>query len=51
MSAVTKISFLRSINWSLYYTSSKVTVFLTLIVYVLSGNYLTAEAVSNTQDD
>ncbi|OXA51509.1 Multidrug resistance-associated protein 4 [Folsomia candida] len=36
---------LRALNLGLYYVSSKLIIFLTLVAYVLTGNYLTAEKV------
>jgi hypothetical protein len=44
---IKKTAILRAINLSLYYISSKIIVFLTLLSYVLTqGNYLTAEKVA-----
>jgi ATP-binding cassette subfamily C (CFTR/MRP) protein 4 len=42
---IRKTSRLRAINMSLFYTSSKIVIFLTLLTYVLTGNSLTAEKV------
>ncbi|CAL8127080.1 unnamed protein product [Orchesella dallaii] len=42
---IRKTSRLRAINMSLFYTSSKLIIFLTLLVYVLTDNTLTAEKV------
>jgi len=36
---------LRSINVGIFYVSSKIVVFLTLVVYILTGNALNAEKV------
>ncbi|ODN02105.1 Multidrug resistance-associated protein 4 [Orchesella cincta] len=45
ISCIRKTAILRAINLSCYYISSKVVVFLTLLTYVLMGNYLNAEKV------
>ncbi|CAL8127054.1 unnamed protein product [Orchesella dallaii] len=45
ISFIRKTAILRAINLSCYYISSKVVVFLTLLTYVLMGNYLSAEKV------
>ncbi|CAG7731096.1 unnamed protein product [Allacma fusca] len=42
---IRKTSYLRALNMSLFFTSSKVIVFLTLLLYVLLGHHLTAELV------
>lgn len=46
---VRKTALLRAVNLSCYYISSKVIVFLTLLIYVLTGNYLSAEKVRHRQ--
>ncbi|XP_064120685.1 ATP-binding cassette sub-family C member 4-like [Macrobrachium nipponense] len=42
---VMKTNYYRAVNMSLFFTSSKVIVFLALLTYVLTGNILTAEKV------
>ncbi|XP_068230341.1 ATP-binding cassette sub-family C member 4-like isoform X1 [Palaemon carinicauda] len=42
---VMKTNYYRAVNMSLFFTSSKVIVFLALLTYVLTGNVLTAEKV------
>ena len=46
---IKKTSLLRAINMSLFYTSSKVIIFLTLLTYVLLDNKLDAEKVCKTE--
>ncbi|KAK8736319.1 hypothetical protein OTU49_004939, partial [Cherax quadricarinatus] len=42
---IMKTNYYRAVNMSLFFTSSKVIVFLALLTYVLTGNVLTAEKV------
>ncbi|KAK2715107.1 hypothetical protein QYM36_009933, partial [Artemia franciscana] len=42
---IRKTNYFRSLNQTLFYTSSKIVVFLTLLAYVLTGNALTADKV------
>ena len=42
---IKKSALLRAFNMSLFYTSSKLIVFLTFVAYVLSGNELTPDKV------
>ena len=45
MNIIRQAAFLRSLNMSLFFTSSKLIIFLTILVFVLSGNTLTAGQV------
>uniref|UniRef100_T1IZ26 Uncharacterized protein n=1 Tax=Strigamia maritima TaxID=126957 RepID=T1IZ26_STRMM len=45
MGVITKTSYYRAFNIAIYFTSSKLILFLTFLTYVLSGNSLTAEKV------
>lgn len=42
---ITKTNNFRSFNMSMFFTSSKMIVFLALLTYILTGNVLTAEKV------
>lgn len=41
-----KTAYCKAINQSLFYVTSRITLFLTLLAYVLIGNRLTSEVVS-----
>lgn len=45
MSIIRRTAYLRAFNSSLFFTSSKLIVFLTFVIYVLTGNILTSDAV------
>lgn len=45
---IRRTGYYRGLNMSLFYTSGKVIIFLTLLVYVLGGNALTADKVRPT---
>ena len=45
MNVIQQFNYYRSLNLSLFYTSSKVIVFLTFLVYVITGNPLSSEKV------
>ena len=47
MKVIRRASFLRAFNATLFYTSSRLYIFLTLLVLVFSGNELTPEKVKN----
>lgn len=46
MKVIRRTSRLRAVNQSLFYTSSKLIIFITLLSYVVTGNTLTAEKVA-----
>jgi len=45
VSALKKTAFLKAVNQALFFVTSKVTLFITLITYVLAGNRLSSEIV------
>jgi hypothetical protein len=48
MDMLSKTQTLYSLNLTMYYISSKLTILLTILALVMSGNILTAEKVKNS---
>ena len=46
INVIRRTNYYRSVNMSLYHISSKMIVFVTFVVYVMTGNALTSEKVS-----
>lgn len=49
VNVIRRTAYFRALNMSLFYISSKLIIFLTFVVYVLTGNALSAEKVINLQ--
>lgn len=45
INVIRRTNYFRALNTNLFFTSSKIIIFLTFLVYILTGNHLTAEKV------